>query len=276
MDIFFGCAPGKWDMYVCANCGASFLNPRPTRETIHLAYRDYYTHAETGKNEHRSLGISKYLKRAIKRAYINIAYRPEKETFISRALFHALTRHDSRAKRELERWVRHLPPPGTSERRLLDIGCGNGYFIKIAEMTGWEPIGIDFDGKALEAAKNNGARVLSGDVYSIPISSDSVDYVTLNHVIEHLHDPLTALIEIKRVLKNKGILWIGTPNINSSAHYCSGRLWRGLEPPRHLMIYTLRALEIILTKAGFTNVSNRSVYRHDKDNWELIVTAEKR
>ena len=43
-------------------------------------------------------------------------------------------------------------------------------------------------------------------------SDESVDFVTMNAVIEHIKDPSSILKEIKRVLKNEGLLFIRTPN----------------------------------------------------------------
>ena len=43
-DNVFFCAPGVWNMYKCNHCKAAYLDPRPTPESIHLAYRSYYTH----------------------------------------------------------------------------------------------------------------------------------------------------------------------------------------------------------------------------------------
>lgn len=275
IDIFFGCAPGKWSMCLCAECGASFLNPRPTKETIHLAYKNYYTHDVRNADKLRPSGFIKKVKALVKNCYLKLLYRSPAESFMRRVFLQFFFNTNSLARRELDRWVRNLPVPERGNSRLLDIGCGNGYFMKIAERAGWDPLGIDFDKKALVAAKAVSAEVICCNVYSLPFGSDSIDYITINHVIEHLHEPLAALVEIRRVLKQKGSLWIATPNINSAAHYSSGNLWRGLEPPRHLIIYTFKALESILMQAGFCKVINKSVFIEERSNWELVVIAQK-
>jgi len=43
-DRLFRAAPGRWTLHDCAGCGGAYVDPRPTRETIGLAYRSYYTH----------------------------------------------------------------------------------------------------------------------------------------------------------------------------------------------------------------------------------------
>src|ERR1043166_5753576 len=47
-DRVFRCAPGEWSLYRCGDCGAGYLNPRPTRATIGRAYLRYWTHAPVG------------------------------------------------------------------------------------------------------------------------------------------------------------------------------------------------------------------------------------
>src|SRR6266852_6812100 len=44
IDNVFYTAPGHWTLYRCQGCGSAYLDPRPTPEFIHLAYRNYYTH----------------------------------------------------------------------------------------------------------------------------------------------------------------------------------------------------------------------------------------
>jgi predicted SAM-dependent methyltransferase len=78
--------------------------------------------------------------------------------------------------------------------------------------------------------------------------------VTLAHVLEHVHDPASTLRETWNVLRAGGMLWLATPNVNAVGHRLFGRHWRGLEPPRHLTVFSARALQGLLETAGFTQV----------------------
>jgi 2-polyprenyl-3-methyl-5-hydroxy-6-metoxy-1,4-benzoquinol methylase len=73
----------------------------------------------------------------------------------------------------------------------------------------------------------------------------------MNHVIEHVHDPVALMAECARILKPGGSLVIVTPNIESYGHRVFGAFWRGLEPPRHLHIFSLSALTRCAERAGF-------------------------
>jgi SAM-dependent methyltransferase len=83
---------------------------------------------------------------------------------------------------------------------------------------------------------------------------ESFDVVTLSHVIEHLHDPRPALREIHRLLAPGGLVMITTPNLDAYGLEVFGRCWRGLEPPRHLVLYTSRSLGGLLSDAGFCTI----------------------
>ena len=74
------------------------------------------------------------------------------------------------------------------------------------------------------------------------------------HVIEHVHHPVKVLRACYSLLKSGGFLWVETPNTASEGHRLFGTSWRGLEPPRHLMLFTPDSLHNALIAAGFADV----------------------
>jgi 2-polyprenyl-3-methyl-5-hydroxy-6-metoxy-1,4-benzoquinol methylase len=89
--------------------------------------------------------------------------------------------------------------------------------------------------------------------------------VTLSHVIEHVHDPVETLRHCCRVLEPGGYLWIETPNVDSAGYATFGRFWRGLEAPRHLVIFNADSLARLLRQVGFDRVEvlpPRDVIKH--------------
>jgi SAM-dependent methyltransferase len=70
-------------------------------------------------------------------------------------------------------------------------------------------------------------------------------------VIEHLHDPLTMLLECRRVLKPGGTLVIATPNSASLGHRTFKSDWVSLDPPRHLVLFDPPTMRRLLDEAGF-------------------------
>jgi SAM-dependent methyltransferase len=84
------------------------------------------------------------------------------------------------------------------------------------------------------------------------------DVILMSHVIEHLPDPLDELIECRRILKPSGSIVIATPNARGLGHLAVGRHWLGLDPPRHLQIFTAKALTRLLAMSGFRPLQVRT------------------
>jgi SAM-dependent methyltransferase len=153
-------------------------------------------------------------------------------------------------RREARLVVRDLRYPGPVAR-LLDIGCGNGQFLLEAQSVGWDAVGVDTDSATAEAARSRGLEIHVGSVEELGLRDASFDAITMAHVLEHLPDPIALLAECRRLLKESGRLWVATPNVASPGHRRYGRDWRGLEPPRHLVLFTARALRLAFGEAGF-------------------------
>lgn len=136
---------------------------------------------------------------------------------------------------------------------LLDVGCATGLFLEGMRRRGrWELWGLEPSVHAAEVARQMGFRVITSTLETADLPEGYFDVVTMWDVIEHLHDPAGALRHIARILKPNGILVIRTPNLDSWEARLFGPYWSGLEPPRHLFIFTPRTLGAMLAQANFT------------------------
>jgi 2-polyprenyl-3-methyl-5-hydroxy-6-metoxy-1,4-benzoquinol methylase len=103
-----------------------------------------------------------------------------------------------------------------SGKVLLDVGCGKGEFLDIAKKRGWRVYGTEpFGNLADYASKKYNLNIKTVPLENAGFSDSFFDVVTLNMVLEHLDEPKHALIEINRILKNNGILFIEVPNMDS-------------------------------------------------------------
>jgi 2-polyprenyl-3-methyl-5-hydroxy-6-metoxy-1,4-benzoquinol methylase len=261
VDDSFRIAAGHWTLYRCAQCRCAWLDPRPDRASIGSAYGNYYTHAiDDGASRKPPASGLRRLRLALFNGYTNARYGTQREP--ASRLGPWLMRLAGRHRQRLDAAFRYLPRPRPGQT-LLDLGCGNGDFLLAAREAGWTVRGIDPDPQAVELARQRGldARVSSLDALAeLP---ERFDAITLSHVLEHLHDPAQTLADIHRLLRPGGWLYIDTPNVDSRGAARWGVHWRGLEAPRHLVLFGMDGLLGLLGRTGFRNVQikRRTVVR---------------
>ena len=248
-DKIFFCAPGKWVLRQCSKCESGYIDPRPNVESIGLAYESYFTHYKTP--DFKDLGKLEKIRRIISNGYRNFKYGTKDSPSIMLGILVAYLMPLGRAV--IDAGMRHLPKVKGSQR-LLDLGCGNGEFLLRARSAGWDVVGLDFDNKAVEAACNQGLDVRLGGIEELDPANEQFDVITMAHVIEHVHDPVSVMQACFALLKKGGVLWIETPNLKSEGHKLFKDSWRGLEPPRHLVIFTLQSMVNALKGVGFSKV----------------------
>lgn len=254
-NVFFSAA-GRWNLYRCTRCQSAYLDPRPNEASIGKAYDVYYTHASDHARKERrsSSGGLRMLKLALTHGYVNGRYGTRREPSSSLGFWLARLLPLRRQKRDAE--FRFLPRPSPGQC-LLDIGCGNGDYLRNAGDAGWRAVGIDADDKAVDVARRRGLDARLGGIDLFAGQVECFDAITLSHVLEHLHDPAMFLRDVHRLLKPDGMLFVDTPNIQSRGARCWGMHWRGLEIPRHLVLFSRPALIDLLHAAGFVCIQSR-------------------
>jgi SAM-dependent methyltransferase len=94
---------------------------------------------------------------------------------------------------------------------VLNIGVGNGYFEELILRGGAQAYSVDPDERALARLAEKGAKCYVATIENLPIKANSLDFVVVSEVLEHLDDAQRArgLTEIRRVLKS-GAYLLGT------------------------------------------------------------------
>jgi 2-polyprenyl-3-methyl-5-hydroxy-6-metoxy-1,4-benzoquinol methylase len=248
-DEAFAAAPGVWSLQRCLGCATLYLDPRPDRASIHLAYRNYYTHAAARSAE----GLLSRLKRALTNGYRNRVFSTHLRPAIAAgAVVMPLFPERAASIRREDRGLGRARAPG---RRLLDVGCGNGQFLVWARELGWECHGVELDAAAASVAREQGISVLGSSLEELERgAAGSFDAITLSHVIEYVHDPIDMLRRCRDLLRPGGYVWLETPNTESLGYSRYGASWRGLETPRHLVLFNFASLCWSLERAGFERV----------------------
>jgi 2-polyprenyl-3-methyl-5-hydroxy-6-metoxy-1,4-benzoquinol methylase len=229
-DRLFG-APGLWRLVRCPqiHCALVWPDPAPLKEDLPLAYRNYYTH------EVKAGFVGRVLYPLIAGAYQIGKYVPTVVVGLRRP-----------RQRILSMFLDDLQPG-----KLFDAGCGDGSFLQAMKRQGWRGGGMDFDAAAVAAGKERyGLDLLVGDFVTAELDEHDFDAVTMSHVIEHVPDPIAAMSKCRKLLRPGGRLVITTPNAHSLGHTRFGPHWRGLEPPRHLQIFSPPTLAECARRAG--------------------------
>ena len=249
-DNCFFVAPGEWTLWQCENCRSAYLDPRPDEQSIGKAYESYYTHSA---DESPTLSVAQKLRMALYNGFRNRRYG----TSFSPAhpAGYLVGMAIPRFRRSLDFSFRYLSrqKPG----RVLDVGCGSGSWLSLARAAKWSVAGTDPDPAARSLGLKQGLEIREGGAEAWADEPESFDVVTMNHVIEHVHDPLDTLRTIRMLLRRGGMLYIETPNVDALGLDIYGRNWRGLEPPRHLVLFNYDSIASALSAAGFANIRFR-------------------
>jgi 2-polyprenyl-3-methyl-5-hydroxy-6-metoxy-1,4-benzoquinol methylase len=251
-DSGFFVAPGRWTMWRCDGCRSGYLDPRPDAASIGLAYSNYYTHRmDEAAQQPRTV------RTALGNGYRNHRYGTSLEPSLAIGRVVALAFPGFR--RSVDSKYRYLPRAFKGgQRRVLDIGCGNGEWLLLAREAGWTAVGSDPDPVAQAGVAELGLEVRQGGAEAWEDQPGSFDAISMSHVIEHVHDPVDTLRRAFEMLRPGGQLFIECPNVDALGHSIYGANWRGLEPPRHLVLFNRRSLSEALSKRGFVNLRHRS------------------
>lgn len=153
------------------------------------------------------------------------------------------------------------PPIDPDRKKLLDVGCGNGWSTHLLARRGFDACGIDLSPSQFEPPATDRCKLVYGSALQIPFTDDTFDVVTTHACLEHVTDPRQALVEMSRVCKPGGIVTIVGPNLISpfpaliynsrSFRWLRLPLFRRAEMPRHPFGDTSpEILAISLLRAG--------------------------
>jgi len=215
---------GDFNLVRCNYCGLVYVNPRPTAQEIKQFYPDRY----------------------FSRVFGTIKFTDE-------------------TRRNMERVFENRYAPFSRYKKIgkiLEIGCGDGHFLRFLKDKGWQVFGVEPSTFAAKYAGDVlGLNIFTGSIDDFAYTDKSFDVICMFEVLEHLHDPYSSLVKLKSLLKDDGILVITVPNFSSFLRIFFGKSWHIIDLPRHLYHFTGRTIGDLLKKGGYkslklVNVSN--------------------
>ena len=209
----------------CSACHLMVLDPMPTEEELHAVYNEGYF-------ENASLAQSDVTK-----VYGYVDYIEER---INKQKNYA----------SICRTLQRLAIPAHTPPRLLDYGCGLGFFLDSAFEAGFKPNGVEFNQYALDYIRSRYAyRVFH---FSDLDPAESYDVITMFDVIEHLRDPFATIASIRNMLADNGVVVMLTMDSTSFVSRIMGKRLEDFRRIReHLFFFSRSNLISILVKQGF-------------------------
>lgn len=204
----------EFELVKCDACELVFTNPRPVESENGNYYKsvDYISHTNSTK------GIIGFLYKIVRG--INL-------------------------KRKVKVLQKH-----NSGKRVLDIGCGIGFFPKSANAAGYSTKGVEPDTDALKFAIENN-KIEAYPLEKLENFGQEFDTVTMWHVLEHVYHLRDQLATIKKVIKPGGLFIIALPNYKSFDGQYYQKFWAGYDVPRHLYHFEEKTVQHLLASFGF-------------------------
>ena len=219
-DIMHGCQDYEYGvcykaiLIKCKKCSLHFVSPRPKLQELYYFYP---------------------------RDYANYSYP---KNVITKLLFYL---YEKRNKKEI------LSLIGNSGR-ILDVGCADGNYLDFLRKDGkegWELYGTDISESAAKKAIEKGYKVYIGELEDLEIPNGYFDLVRMNHVIEHVINPKSTLEKVFKILKQRGLSIVETPNTSCPDFFIFRKYWGALHFPRHIHLFSPRTLTVMAKKCGF-------------------------
>lgn len=222
----------EWNIQECDCCHFAKIDPMPLPQTRVECYSKEMIIERNVKQKNILQKLSRILKRSLSR----ITKREKSAIFYNKL-------------------HRHLKPGS----KVLDIGCGDGSFMKLAKKD-FKCTGIEIsEHLASLARKDNEIRVITGNFTDIDLGKEKYDGITMISILEHLYNPLEALKICFGALNSAGVLILKTVNYSCLNRKIKKVGWTGFRPPDHVVYFNPGNLRRMLKKTGFSKIKVHSM-----------------
>jgi SAM-dependent methyltransferase len=213
-----------WRVLSCKQCGLGVIDPRPAEDDLQKLYEaDYFLEQYDGGLDPSSAEFQRRIKS-----------------------------EDHRV-----RFIRKAASSG----KVLDMGCGYGYFLAAARKAGFEGVGYEMAPWASRYASGRLGLSIVREPLTIDLFAPRhFDIISMWHFLEHTPDPNTTIATAAVWLKDGAALVIDVPNYAGTDAQKSGKAWVGWQLPYHLYHFSPLSLKALLEKHGFTICASKKYH----------------
>jgi 2-polyprenyl-3-methyl-5-hydroxy-6-metoxy-1,4-benzoquinol methylase len=129
--------------------------------------------------------------------------------------------------------------------RLIDVGCGIGYFLEEAKKRGWEVYGTEYTVEAIQICEAKGVEMHQGPLDTANYDQE-FDVITSFEVLEHINNPQEEMSYFNQILRTGGLVYCTTPNFDSFSRRKLKGSWNNICYPEHLSYYTASTMKKLL------------------------------
>jgi SAM-dependent methyltransferase len=135
--------------------------------------------------------------------------------------------------------------------RFLDVGCGSGQMLVMAENDGFATEGLELDKEYVHALRKDGHTVVYGDLSTLLKGRRQYDVITANHVFEHIVDVEQFIKDTRKLLKTGGYFILAFPYIHGLLPRIQRTGWYGQGYGQHVNFFSKKSIRLLFERQGF-------------------------
>lgn len=241
----------KYEYLKCNDCDALFTSELNKNLDVSLFYpNEYETHSLNIFDNSIKIGLRNFF-RKVSLSYYGYLTKPSFKPF----------------KHFFGSYVGWLNKPS----KMIDIGCGGGYYLSKMKSLGVDVTGVDFDESVINGLSYKGYKVYKGGIDTAVKYIDSHS-ITMHHVLEHLIDPVLDIKNLYQHLSDSEELVIITPNTKSILFDNFNSMHWHMDAPRHTILFSTNTIVKLLNKS---EIKNFEIFTSNRSFWGCAKNSHK-